>query len=271
MWNIQPCMQSLSSNASNIPVVKVEPCKYKYHIIEKELLIKAHLPSVLSPNYYGSLYRSTYLRTPSPQPTSPMMNRSINTPSPGLMRNSSAESQTQMSNLYNQSQVNQDQFQNLANNFNLTTITRSPTSGAAVGTDSSKHLLKKTNTIYSNDYNINNPQQQTQFTAANIIVNRTSGGSFTPIYFDDNCNKIHNTVTNNNNINNLEFQTANVTNSIQEMQTVFGTTNNNIFNQFQDSNATTSDPSVFNLSQLEDLVPLQNSEELRISNLSIST
>ncbi|XP_037811429.1 dr1-associated corepressor homolog [Lucilia sericata] len=238
MWNIQPAQQS---PLSNITEVKAEP--------------------FLSPNYYGSSYRNSYQASPSPQPTSPMMNRNITTPSPGLMRNSSAESQSQMSNVYNQSQMNQEQYQNLNNNFNMSTsITNShQTQGAAE--------YNNTNAFFENNNNSNfnmiSSQQQTQFSSSNMFVNRTSGGSFTPIY--------DNTINNSNQNNtNTQLQSMNITNNIQQVQAVFGTTNNMIFNQFQETN-TTTDSSLFNLSQLDDLVPLQNSDELRMSNLSIST
>lgn len=201
-----------------------------------------------------------------------MMNRNITTPSPGLLRNSSAESQTQMANVYNQSQINQEQYQNLTNNFNLSTsITCNQPQGVTNNeynsnnnyiNNNNNNILITTNTFYENSNNSNfnmiSPnEQQTLFAASNMFVNRTSGGSFTPIYDDSNANG------NNNN--------TNITNNnIQQVQAVLGTANNMIFNQFQDSNVT-ADSSLFNLSQLDDLVPLQNSDELRISNLSIST
>ncbi|XP_065356128.1 probable ATP-dependent RNA helicase ddx42 [Calliphora vicina] len=247
IWNIQPALQSPSSNASTMHEVKPEP--------------------YLSPNYYGGSYRNSYQTSPSPQPTSPMMNRNMNTPSPGLMRNSSAESQSQMSNMYNQSQINQEQYQNLTNNFNMSTsITCNQSPAVAVNNE-----YNNTNTFYEGGHSNNNnsnfnmisPQQQTQFTASNVFVNRTSGGSFTPIYTNDNHS------SNNNNNNNAQFPSMNTANNIQ-VQAVFETANNMIFNQFQDSNIT-ADSSLFNLSQLDDLVPLQNSDELRMSNLSIST
>ncbi|XP_023293616.2 beclin-1-like protein A [Lucilia cuprina] len=238
MWNIQPAQQS---PLANITEVKAEP--------------------FLSPNYYGGSYRNSYQASPSPQPTSPMMNRNITTPSPGLMRNSSAESQSQMSNLYNQSQMNQEQYQNLNNNFNISTsITNGhQTQGAAE--------YNNTNAFFENNNNSNfnmiTSQQQTQFSSSNMFVNRTSGGSFTPIYDNTNNNS-------NQNNTNTQLQSMNITNNIQQVQAVFESTNNMIFNQFQETN-TSADSSLFNLSQLDDLVPLQNSDELRISNLSIST
>lgn len=192
-----------------------------------------------------------------------MMNRNINTPSPGLMRNSSAESPTQMSNIYNQSQLNREQYQTFPNNFNLSTsITGNQSQGTVENNElNNSIMLDATNVVLQNNnssnFNIMHSQPQTQFTPSNIFVNRTSGGSFTPICA-------------NSNINTGNIQSINITNNKQQVQAVFETANNIVFNQFQDSNIS-ADSSLFNLSQLDDLVPLQNSDELRISNLSIST
>ena len=191
-----------------------------------------------------------------------MMLRNMTTPSPGLMRNSSAESQSQMSNMYNQSMMN------LENNFNISAnISNNQThtncdnmfNGNDIFYGDSTNNINKLNG--NNNTNMNMSfSQQAQYLASNNFVNRTSGGSFTPIYTNDN--------TPNNNINNIimptQCQSVNISSNVQ-VQAV----NNIIFNQFQESNPT--DASLFNLSQLDDLVPLQNSEELRISNLSIST
>ncbi|TMW48950.1 hypothetical protein DOY81_005975 [Sarcophaga bullata] len=242
MWNIQPALQSPSINPL-MPEVKAEP--------------------FLSPNFCNNTYRNNYQGSPSPQPTSPMMIRNMTTPSPGLMRNSSAESQTQMSNMYNQSMMN------LENNFNISAnINNNQThtncdnifNGNDIFYGGSTNNINKLTSNNNTNMNMSSPQQA-QYQASNNFVNRTSGGSFTPIYTNEN--------TPNNNINNIimptQCQSVNYSSNIQ-VQAV----NNMIFNQLQESNITT-DPSLFNLSQLDDLVPLQNSEELRISNLSIST
>lgn len=205
------------------------------------------------------MYRNNYQGSPSPQPTSPMMNRSMTTPSPGLMRNSSAESQTQMSNVYNQSVMN------LENNFNL-----SANIGSNQVQSNCNKILNANDLFYSDSMNNGNnnnnmsvfsSQEQTQYIAPNVYVNRTSGGSFTPIHTNEN--------TSNSNMNIIvaqkQCQSANISSNLQQVQDVY-----NICNQSQEPNITV-ESSLLHLSQLDDLIPLQNSEELRMSNLSIST
>lgn len=263
----------------------------------------------LSPNYFGGTYRNTYQASPSPQPLSPMMNRTLTTPSPGLVRNSSAESNTQMSNIYNQSQMNTtEQYQqNMASNYNMP---------QNIATNQFQDGYNNTNEYIGN--NIISPQQ-TPFTTFNPSFNRTSGGRFSPISTNDNNtnNQISNTsqlqainimnnmhtpagqgTTNvhfqgsivsaptNNNTNHNSFANNYLANNlVQVHDQQHGTPNiNMMFNQFPDSNAVaaaaaaavavpdSAEELLNNLMLIDtnDFVNI-NTEEFRISNLSIST
>ncbi|XP_059221786.1 embryonic polarity protein dorsal isoform X2 [Stomoxys calcitrans] len=232
MWNIPP--SSSSPSASTVPEIKNEP--------------------FLSPNYCAP-YRTPYQMSPSPQPTSPM-NRNSTTPSPGLMKTSSAESQSQMCNAFNQIQMN----------FNFTSTNNNP--------------FLDTNSSFKNS----NQLHPTATLPSNPFFNPTSGGSITPLYPND-CNG--------NLSNSSQFHSINIaaTNPINCTGTTAAAVPaaNMVDNQFQYQyqhqqllipGQTYAQPDDANEAAVTLNALLQidsdnfvniNSEELRLSNLSIST
>ncbi|XP_073825038.1 uncharacterized protein [Musca autumnalis] len=204
----------------------------------------------LSPNYYGS-YRSPYQMSPSPQPASP-----------GLMKTPSAESQTQMCNSYNQIQIN-------CNNTQATPLANNNNNG---------------NPFQNNHNNFSTTNQLTTMSTSpsNPFYNPTSGGSITPIYPNAN--------NNGNLCNTLQFQNLtnmSTANNFHTTTTVASTLNivdNHHQFQYQEYQQTlfqqtpqmddTNQPTV----TLDALLQIDsdkfvniNSEELRLSNMSIST
>ncbi|XP_075152008.1 REL proto-oncogene, NF-kB subunit dorsal isoform X3 [Haematobia irritans] len=248
IWNIPP--SSSSPSASTVPEIKKEP--------------------FLSPNYCAP-YRTPYQMSPSPQPTSPM-NRTSTTPSPGLIKTSSADSQSQMCNSFNQIQMN---FNYNAPNISITGSSNN------TSTNNNNPFLDGSN----NFKNINHLHPTSTF-PTNVFFNPTSGGSITPIYPNDNDGNLCNTTN---------FQSVNVppTNSINCLGTpttpsstlnIVGnqfhyqqyqndqqqTTQAPIYNQTEDTNEAAVTLNALLQIDSENFVNI-NSEELRLSNLSIST
>lgn len=181
------------------------------------------------------------------------------------MRNSSAESQTQMSIVYNQSQMNQNlptnNFSNnigciqtqVATGFNEYNNTNNMFNTQNQFQENAHH--QNINELSNNNnmnFNMMNSQQNSPFAASNNLCNHTSGGSFTPIYADQNINGN----------NNQQYQICNTTNNLQQPhQQQFQTVDTPV-NQSgnQDSN------SMLELLRcIDDMIPLQNSDELRMT------
>lgn len=143
------------------------------------------------------------------------------------MRNSSAESQTQMSFAYNQSQMNitETQYQNVSNNFHM-----SPNNPFRESSNNANHNISNSNML---------SPPLTQFATFNPAFNRTSGGSITPIYANDNSNNDNN--ANNSLLNTPEFPSMKSVTNNTNIPTLQGSSQNNVnLNQFQASNTATA-------------------------------
>ncbi|XP_019892113.1 dorsal-related immunity factor Dif [Musca domestica] len=244
-WNIPPASLSPASTQGTVPEIKNEP--------------------FLSPNYCGT-YRTPYQMSPSPQPASPM-NRNSMTPSPGLMKTPSADSQTQMCNSYNQIQIN--------GNTNY-----APSN--ANNNDNNNPFLNG-NKDFSN---INQLNTLSTSPSTNPFYNPTSGGSITPLYPNANNNGNLCTTSQFPNLANITTLPNNISTSSSSAVSNLNIVGNHQFHyQYQDFQQQThvqqspqindTNDAVVSLNTLlqidsDNFVNI-NSEELRLSNLSIST
>lgn len=240
---------------------------------------------VLSPNYC-STYRTPYQMSPSPQPSSPM-NRNSTTPSPGLVKTSSGESQSQMCNAFNQIQMNY--------NFNNPNININNNNSISNNNNINGHNNNSNNPFLDGRSDFHNTNQLHPTTTntltsvasqSNPFYNPTSGGSITPLYPNENNINLSNT---------SQFQAFNMISNAGTIgntcSTAATSTLNIVDNQFQyqfhhqqqqyqhqqlpsqqmeDTNEATATLNALLQIDSANFINV-NSDELPLSNLSIST
>uniref|UniRef100_A0A1A9WBI8 RHD domain-containing protein n=1 Tax=Glossina brevipalpis TaxID=37001 RepID=A0A1A9WBI8_9MUSC len=215
------------------------------------------LPEIKPENHGLSMYNFGPHRSPyqshSPSPLSPM-NRNM-TPSPNLLRTPSAGSQTQMSDSFNQLITNNDCA-------NLHTL--------GVKSEHSNNQIP-----FHYDDNFFNVQKHVGNVAVafNPFINPTSGGSITPLWPMDNSQKISNS---------SQFQVVNLPQTSYNYQQQQNQLNcNNTIDNGQQTLAFQSEvtvPVTNDMDPLNSLLQIGsdqfvnlNSDDLKLSNLSIST